>query len=380
VKILHVLPSLDQNYGGPLRIVLDLSARALSQGLDSTVLGIGPLHVQDHAFPRDRIHSLPLDSPAVYRYSRQLRPWLRQNLGRFDGIVLHGMWLYPNWAVARECWAQRKRYACFPHGMLDSYAVYRQGAWKRIKKILYWNWREHHVVRRSSCVFFTTQREREKSSRTFPLPPAQLVLAPYGCEAAALQPIASAATRPPGHKIALFLGRIHPKKNLEFLLEAWHAARLDCAWHLVIAGNAEPAYRTKLERLIRRLHLETQVHLVGFVTGEAKTCLLQLAHWFLLPSRQENFGVAVLEAISHGCPVAISDQVDLAESLPEASEVLPLASDSWTRFLRERMTDENHRQNLIRAGRHFLAGGLRMENVTSQWAAAIESVFASHFQ
>ena len=381
MKILHVLPSLDQRYGGPLRAVLDLSARALSSGLKSEILGFGPLHIPDNPFPVERIHNLQLASPARYGYSPDLGPWLRCNLEKFTGVVLHGMWLYPNWAIARECWAQHKPYACFPHGMLDRWSIERQGIPKRIKKTLYWDWRERQVFARACCVFFTTRREKEKSWSRPALPPTQFVLTPYWWNIVDQQPLApirEAVIQPPPRKVALFLGRVHPKKNLEFLLRAWHDARLGNEWRLVIAGAAESAYRAKLDRIIRNLHLEHRVQFVGFVTGEDKAYLLRRAHWFLLPSKHENFGIAILEAISHGCPVAISDQVDLAESMHEKSEVLPLDRDCWVRFLRERMTDERHRQSLIRADRQFVAPRFNPEYITAQWTATLQHVFATH--
>jgi glycosyltransferase involved in cell wall biosynthesis len=380
MRVLHVVPSLDQRFGGPLRVVLDLSARALSKGLESEVLGFGPLRIPDNPFPAERVHALPLDPPAAYCHSRRLRPWLDRHLERFDGVVLHGMWLYPNWAVARACWSTGKPYACVPHGMLDPWSVHAQGPWKQAKKILYWKWREHKIFERARCVLFTTAREREKSSRTFPLAAAQMVLTPYGLEAHGRQPrgpIRLPLVLPPDAKVALFLGRVHPKKNLEFLIEAWNKARLSDDWRLIIVGPGEGAYHEKLQRLIHSFHLESHVHLLGFASGDDKAYWLERADWFLLPSRQENFGVSVFEAISHGCAVAVSDQVDIAEALHEKSEVLPLDLECWVRFLRERLTDGRHRADLIRADREFLAPRFDSTSVSARWASTLVQLFSS---
>src|SRR3954454_3797728 len=77
-RILHVLASLDQRYGGPLRAVLDLCAAGESLGVTSEVLGFGPLNVPDNPFPPERIHHLP--STGRYCHSAELRPWLRKHL------------------------------------------------------------------------------------------------------------------------------------------------------------------------------------------------------------------------------------------------------------------------------------------------------------
>jgi hypothetical protein len=124
-RVLHVLASLDQRYGGPLRAVLDLCAAGESLGVHSEILGMGELNVPDNPFPSERIHSLP--ATGSYRYSPELRPWLRAHLDRFDGVVLHGLWCYPNWAAAVECQAAGKPYGCFPHGMLEPWAVSQSG-------------------------------------------------------------------------------------------------------------------------------------------------------------------------------------------------------------------------------------------------------------
>ena len=95
----------------------------------------------------------------------------------------------------------------------------------------------------------------------------------------------------------------------------------------------------------------------------------------MLPSKQENFGISVLEAINAGCPVAISDQVYLSDDFPDQSEVLPVRLDAWVEFLRYRMPDEQHRQALVRIERESLVPKFSMDAVTRNWAATIVNVF-----
>ena len=118
MRVLHILPSLKQTYGGPTRAVLDLSARAAEFGLQGEILGFGELDIADNPLPRHLIHALPIKTPKQYCYSPALRPWLRENLGRFDGVVLHGMWMYPNWAEMcirdRSCSRFRAQPLCLP--------------------------------------------------------------------------------------------------------------------------------------------------------------------------------------------------------------------------------------------------------------------------
>lgn len=382
MRILHILPSLKQTYGGPTRAVLDLSARAEAHGIQSEILGFGEVDIPDNPMPRQMIHSLPVELPKRYSYAPTLRAWLRANLHRFDGAVLHGMWLYPNWVVSQECTKRKLPYACFPHGMLEPWAVYRQNPWKAIKKLFYWHCREKSIFGRARCVFFTTTRERNLARTTFHLQGTLLLLVPYGVDVSCKQtprPATPELVQPPDRKIALFLGRLHPKKNLSLLIEAWAKANPPAAWHLVIAGSGEDSYVSRLRTAVFRLGLGNQIHFVGFVAGDDKSYLLQRSSWFLLPSFQENFGVAVLEALTYSCPVVISDQVFLADVLHDRSEVLPVNINAWVRFMEERMPDDSWREQLARLDKEILIPKMRIESVAQAWAETLSQVFSNDF-
>ncbi len=379
MRVLHVLHSLDQRYGGPLRAVLDLSARSVEWSLDAEIVGFGPQAIPDNPFPSELIHELPIRFPEKYCYSSELTRWVENNLNRFDGVILHGMWLYPNWAFAKACRNARIPYVCFPHGMLEPWALYGQGLFKAAKKTLYWNARERTIFQHASAVFFTTEREQKLAQETFSLPPTSFIVVPYGVDrasAAPLEPARPDLNFPSGRKVALFLGRLHPKKNVDFLIEAWAKAKPHPSWLLVIAGPSEPAYQEVLEELVTKHRVQDQVRFVGAVSGQDKSYLLGRASWFLLPSKQENFGISVLEAVTIGCPVAISDQVYLSDYFHDKSEVLPVQLDAWIEFIRDRMPDDRHREMLIELDRECLMPKFSIETVTRNWAATITGVLS----
>ncbi len=117
----------------------DLSARSLPLDLDSEVLGFGRLSIPDNPFPLEKIHELPQSFPQSYSFAPGLREWMGRHLSRFDGVILHGMWMYPNWAFLKACRRAHVPYVCFPHGMLEPPgALYGQGLFKAVKKTLYW--------------------------------------------------------------------------------------------------------------------------------------------------------------------------------------------------------------------------------------------------
>jgi glycosyltransferase involved in cell wall biosynthesis len=128
---------------------------------------------------------------------------------------------------------------------------------------------------------------------------------------------AKAASR----RLLLFMARLHPKKGILRLLEAWAASKIDGAlapegWLLVVAGPDQLRHRTQVERRIRELGLESDVLLTGPLSGDGKWAAFSAASGFVLPSSSEGLPVAVLEAMAFRLPVLLTRQCNIdAESL-----------------------------------------------------------------
>ena len=378
MRVLHILPSLDQRSGGPLRAVLSLSFFGQAHGLTSEVVGVGEFSVSDNLLQASLIHSCSGQWPRSYSYCPRLRSWLGKNVKRFDGVVIHGMWSYPSLAAAQECIRCGVPYACFPHGMLEPWAVSGQGLWKSLKKHVYWHLVEKRIFYRAEAALFATKRECELASLVFPLECLSAVLPPFGVDI-----MEEMLTNSPSERIlkatvnkyVLFLGRIHPKKNLSLLFKSWAQAKMQTGWQLVVAGPSEHAYLTELKRLAKFLKIDKDVTFLEFVFGDDKKYLLQNAQWLVLPSKQENFGIVVLEALHCGCPVAISDQVFLADELQDCIVTLKLRMADWVMFLGDKMGDEAYRCNCIKRGRELLFCDYNIETVAKLWVSALTSLF-----
>ena len=172
-----------------------------------------------------------------------------------------------------------------------------------------------------------------------------------------------------------FLGRIHPKKNLDFLLRAWSQAEVQRDFRLVIAGPPHGKYLNDLKATVECLKLSNDVVFLDFVSGNDKLYLLQNAKWLLLPSKQENFGITVLEAMQNGCPVAISDEVFLADELRDRAVVLKLSSDDWVYFFRHEMMNEASRGNYVENGKSFLMENYEIGQIAKLWHVFMTSLF-----
>jgi glycosyltransferase involved in cell wall biosynthesis len=110
----------------------------------------------------------------------------------------------------------------------------------------------------------------------------------------------------------LFLSRIHSKKGCDLLLEALaRVAEAHPDLDLVMAGPDKEGLRPQLEAQAKRLRISARVHWTGMLEGDSKWGAFHAADAFVLPSHQENFGVAVVEALACGLPVLISDKVNI---------------------------------------------------------------------
>jgi glycosyltransferase involved in cell wall biosynthesis len=113
-------------------------------------------------------------------------------------------------------------------------------------------------------------------------------------------------------RFALFLGRIHPKKGCDHLISAFSkVAQRNKDLDLVIAGPDPLEWRSELERLIVPSELKNRITWTGMLRGGEKWGVLRSAEVFVLPSHQENYGIAVVEALACGLPVLISDKVNI---------------------------------------------------------------------
>src|SRR5205814_616054 len=104
----------------------------------------------------------------------------------------------------------------------------------------------------------------------------------------------AAASRP---KIVLYLGRLSHKKGLDVLLQAFAKMAMPDT-RLVIAGPDDEHLTPSLETLARRLGIDGRVEFTGLLDGEERLAALHNADLWVLPSKTENFGTAVIEAMA----------------------------------------------------------------------------------
>jgi glycosyltransferase involved in cell wall biosynthesis len=327
-RILHCIPSVDPKQGGPIEGVKQLSAVNQQQGHVVEVLTL------DH--PDDEwVKACPITCHAMgpshiggYKFSPRWVPWLKANAHRFDAVIINGIWQYHAFGVWRALRGSKTPYFVFTHGMLDPWFK-RQYPFKHVKKWLFWPWAEYRVLRDAAAVMFTCEDERRLARQSFWLYKCDEYIVNYGTSAPPLDTDAHRAafdSRYPALKSKrklLFLGRVHEKKGADLLFKAFAAVRarapsLTKDVQLVMAGPADHAYGQQMQALCRDLGLGEQVTWTGMITGDVKWGAFRTADAFILPSHQENFGIAVAEALACGLPVLISNQVNIWREIQQA--------------------------------------------------------------
>jgi glycosyltransferase involved in cell wall biosynthesis len=215
----------------------------------------------------------------------------------------------------------RVPYVVFPHGMLDPYFKHAFPR-KHLKKWLYWLPVEYWVLRGAYRVLFTCEPEAELATQSFWLHRWKPHVVPFGTIPPTGDPASQrevffggcAAVR--GRKFLLYLGRIDRKKGCDLLIDAFvKLVALDPDLDLVMAGPDPQNWRAELERGAQAAGGATRIHWPGMLLGDAKWGAFHAAEAFVLPSHQENFGIAVAEALACGKPVLLSDKVNIAAEI-----------------------------------------------------------------
>ena len=318
MRILHIIQTLNPEAGGPtesVRVLLSYGPIGYT-GEVVTLDGPDAPYLANVGFP---VHALgPVRT--VYGFNFKLLPWLKANRHRFDGFVVNGLWQYCG-LCALLALAGKKPYVVFSHGMLDPYFK-RAFPLKHIKKWCYWIPVEYWVLRNAFRVLFTSRAEKTLAEQTFWLHDWHPHVVPYGASGPVGDPEhlkrAFFARCPAvvNRRFLLFLGRIHRKKGCDMLIEAFgRLANLDPELELVMAGPDQQHWRARLELECIRHGISHRVHWPGMLKGDSKWGAFYAAEAFILPSHQENFGIAVAESLACSTPVLLADKVNIADDI-----------------------------------------------------------------
>lgn len=374
MRILHISPGLQETCGVSNFIVE--SSRAL-QALGHRICIATTMTC---GYPTDDLDIQLLADPRQVDFSP-------------DIAHIHTLWSPYVHKAARWCRCNRLPYVVSPHGSLTPWAL-RHKWWKKVPALLLY---QYYDLLRADA-FHVTAYSEEKDLRRLRLQ-QPIITAPLG--AAALFNVGNVTARPDAYKNLLFISRIHPKKGLDLLVNAW--ATLSVAvkkgWRLLIAGPNDIGYQEELLELAVKAGLnvedwrdrlsfgkknmtggsevgvaefsqhlaDSQAELIftGPVYHQAKDFFYSISDLFVLPSYSENFGVVVVDALAHGVPVITTKGTPWKELLGSDATLhaggrcgwwIDIGAESLANALAEAMsmTDEN-RTALGENGRKLVA-------------------------
>lgn len=337
MRVLHVTPYMHAAAGGPPVVVEQLCRHQTRLGWSASVVSTSQFCDDDgRELERELRHTidatiLPIDRSRLLGWSSKAESVLTAGVKAADIVHLHTLWHPLNGMVRNLSIAHGRPYVMMPHGMLDPYAL----GVRALRKRAYLALTESRTLRQAARLIFTSPLEDELARRQLPWLGAAAII-PLGADPpTGLDAVAAAEafhvrfpeTRQ--RRLLVHLGRIHQKKGLDRALAGLPGLIADhpdiC---LVLAGGGDETYLAELASLIRSSALGRHVLFTGLLQGDVKWGALAAAEVFLLPSHQENFAIAVGEAMHMARPVVISDKVNIHPLVATAGGGIVVASDA----------------------------------------------------
>jgi len=284
MKVIHYIASIDKNGGGTTEYI-----RLLSNALrDDTSFSIAT------GFSKDPIS---IEAVRVKFFNNKISRWFALmkeyrvflNEERPDIVHINGIWSPENWGFQNEAQKLGIKVIVSPHGMLEPWIMAHNPIKKKLALFLY----QKSAIKKSVCLHATAQMEAENIQALGFENPIHII--PNGIHLRDIKKVKEYY----GTKKMIFMSRIHPKKGIELLLEAWRTSNTE-DWTLEIAGSGEEEY---VANLIKSTSDLENVHFVGAKYGEEKWDFLRSADVMVLPTHSENFGIVIAEALAVAVPV-----------------------------------------------------------------------------
>ncbi len=354
MNILHIAGKMDPRLGGVAQAIRTMIRGLEGLGMHNEAVTLDDPRAAFLTEERLLIHT-PGEGRGAWYYSPLFIPWLQKNCNRYDIVIVHGLWQFHGFAV-QKIFRQMKKNGVkkvpavyiMPHGMLDPYFQAIQGRkLKAIRNWCYWKLIENKMVNGADGILFTCLEEQKLAALTFsPYAPKRAVVAGLGVQQPPLftqnmqKAFLAKCHAAMNRNYLLFLGRIDKKKGVDLLVKAYEKIAADAAEMselpmLVIAGpGLDTPYGEKVKQMVMASPLlQSLVAFTGMLGGDAKWGAFYCADAFILPSHQENFGIALVEAMACSKPVLISNKVNIWQEVINAQGGLA-ADDTAAGILR----------------------------------------------
>ena len=318
MRVGFLVSSVSREAGGLFQSVRGLARAVMSEDVNASAFGISD--------PNSALDVLNWQPASVRTFETQFRAWGYSNqlvpalvAADLDILSTHGLWKYCSVASRRWHGRTARPYIVHPHGMLEPWALQNAGLKKRIAALLY----ENQHLRGAACFRALCEPEAQ-SIRAYGMRnpicvipngvdlPTRFQDSGFGVQDSELMRFAG------GRKVLLYLGRLHPKKNLANLIRAWKQALNSGrssreGWAVAIAGWDQAGYERELKKLTSDYGLSASIRFLGPLFGQNKDAAFHACDAFVLPSLSEGLPMTVLEAWAHAKPVLMTPECNLPE-------------------------------------------------------------------
>ena len=358
MRVLHVIPSVAERSGGPATAIVPMCRALQHEGVE--VLLVTTDAGLNLSTPSGGEHNgvpaiiFPSQLGESFKYSRPLTSWLHANIHQFSVAHIHAVFNHSSVAAAHVCRKAGIPYIVRPLGTLEPWSMSQ----KPVRKHLFWQVSGKGMLRRAAAVHYTTDAEKVSTERLLGLNHGRVIALGIETNLTAAAEVTQHFPEFANEPYALVLSRLHRKKGLDVLIDAFLAlveTPRFARWRLVIAGDGPPDYVSKLKGMVSTSAHPDSVAFTGWLDGAKKDALLSGASLLVLPSYQENFGLCVLEALSHSVPVLVSPHVNLAREivLANAGWIATINKEALTTRLAEALGDDEERARRGHAGKEL---------------------------
>ena len=383
MRILDITPAYLPafHFGGPIESVHQLNKWLVKKGVEVVVYTTNAgLRDKDILLKKEidldgvKVFYFPCYGYVHWTFSPSLFWALFKNVKNFDLVHITGVWNFPVSAAAFWARVYKKPYIISPRGSLMKEPLKKKSS---LKKKIYLYLFSKRDIKRATAIHFTTEAEKEEYLKAG-LPINKSIIIPnglegyeirnnYGCTDDKFRKRLGIAE---DARIVLFLGRLHPIKGLDTLIPAFaEVIKKEPKAILVLAGPDDEGYGQKIKSQISNLKISDKVIFTDMLLGEEKEAAFREADVFVLPSYSESFGMAVVEAMSFGLPVVITEGVGISPSINRAGAGLVINKDEkqLTEAILKILNNPELAKKMGENGKKLVETEFSSEKVAEKW-------------